>query len=1574
MNTQKNTNKLFLIIVLLLSISSVSLFAQRKMEKLDRGVVAVRNASGTFFVSWRFFATDPDNIQFNLYAKKMGAASFTKLNATPLTLTNFSPTSGTVATGTQLYVTPILNGIEGLPSGICTIPGTGFTTYRSAYLDITYNAVVDGLDISKYSTKFCWPADLDGDGEYDFVVDRLSVDGTNSHKIQGYLRNGTLLWTVDMGPNVSICQGQDDMVIAYDMDGDGKAEVVVKSSDGTKFADGKGVLGSTSLDTDNDGIIDYSSQNAKNPPQYISVINGMTGIEKNSIEMKYPSNYTRTNKADFMGTDYSNLNGHMAIMYIDGKHPSMGFIYKTRTSSDQYHWYAASAYGYNSSGQWVNWYNWERGRLDAAEGHGIRVADVDLDGRDELLDIGYGIKYDGTVAFNAHISHGDRFRVGDIDPERPGLETYAIQQNASSLLGQLIYDSSTGTAIKKYYLSGVGDVGRGECMDVDSTHLGYEFWSTMANFYDAKGNVLYEGSTPFPNEGVWWDGDLAREELTSSDGNGFNADIRKYDMTTHDFGTRLIEFAKMTGWQVKSEWGRRPAFFGDIAGDWREEVVLEKQGSMSVTLKDINENDSIGSIATCPGVVGFSTDYPTNNRIYCLMQNPAYRMQATTRGYYQSAFPDFYLGYKMPVPPLSPVQKAKLTWTAGNSFDNSSANFVLEDEKTTSAFTNGDDVMFDISGTNTSAIQLNTNLSPSKIWAINPLGHDYTLSGTGKLTGTMELVKSLNGTFTLNGNHTYTGKTTISEGSLYVNGSLSSPVIVQAKGTLGGNAVLNGGITLNPGLNTEGGRLSPGNGLTAGKLGKMTINSNVVMSGKVNVELYILSSDTYKNDSLVINGNLTLAGVNNVVINTESGVLPAGTYSLIKWTGTFSGSVTNFAIAGISGLPMSLIIENNTLKLVVNSTRSVGSVSWTGKESSNWDYLSANFKLLGSPTYFVNGDSVQFNDTATVKTVILNDNLTTAQTTFANTSSSYILKGTGGITGSGDLLKSGKGLLDIQTVNNTYTGKTILNNAQIQVAALADGGSASSLGASPIDATNLTLTDSRLIVNAVTTNSNRNITITGNDTINVPKSNGVVTLSGLLTGKGKLTKNGSGQLNLSGSVPNTYSGGTTINGGTLALGSLTMNTSGLGTGAITLENGGKITMYYNNADYNQKPNWNLNIATGQTGTLVASGRCVISGSISGGGTLYYNLPYVRADLVASGASFTGKMIVTTDADGGTFRITTNTVGFPQANIQLSSLVNMGAYASTGASATSTSTTVKIGSLSGDSGSIVGGGIWQIGSDNRDATFNGIFDVGATVTKLGTGIWTLTGASTTTSAFTISGGKVIVSNSTGNATGTGIVSVNNTATLAGTGTLGGGVVIYSGGTLAPGNNTIGMMNFGGSLVLQTGSKTVIKISGSTNDKLVVSSSMILKGTLELQNSGTSYKLGNTYTIFSAIAASGAFDAISPATPGVGLKWNTTRITEGIISVDSTITNIGNILEETIKIYPNIVNNYCNISISNVFTDIKVDVFNEVGSIVYTDIINSNSTGYKINMCNFKTGLYLIKLSNINSYMLSKVIKI
>lgn len=1559
--------KFLLVIVLILSVLNVS--AQRKVEKLDRGVVAVKNSAGNYFVSWRLLASDPEDIKFNVYVRQP-AADFVKMNAQPQFNTNYQIPSSSAGLGVQIYVKPVINGIEGTASGIFTIKNTGFNSYRSAFLDVSFNPLADGLAIHQYSTKFVWPADLDGDGEYDYVVDRLSNTG-GSHKVQAYLRNGTLLWTVDVGPNVSICQGQDDMVLAYDMDNDGFSDVVIKSSDGTVFANGKGVNGSTTLDTDNDGIIDYGTQNVKNPPQYMTVIDGLTGNEKNSIEMTYPSNYTRTNKSIFMGEEYSNLNGHMSVLYLDGKHPSVGFIYKTRTASDKYHWYYASAYGYNASGQWVNHYNWERGKQGAAEFHSIRAADVDFDGKDELLDGGYGIKYDGTLAFNAHISHGDRFRVGDIDPDRPGLETFAIQQNAGDMLGMIMYESGTGKAIKKWFMSAVGDVGRGECMDVDSTRLGYEMWSTMANIYDAKGNVLFEGGTPFPHEGVWWDGDLLREELSSSDGNGFNADIRKYDINSHAFGSRPIEFAKMTGWQVKSEYGVRPAFFGDIAGDWREEVLLEKRSSVSVTLKDINGNDSIGNVEACPGFVGFSTDYPTSNRIYCLMQNPAYRMQATTKGYYQSAFPDYYLGHNMKAPPVAPVQSAKLTWKSGTTFDKVSQSWLLEDEKTSSAFTDGDDVMFDISG-DVTAIQMNSDLAPSKIWAMNPKGKDYILSGSGKLTGEMEFVKSMQGNFILNGNHTFTGKTTISEGILTVNGSLASPVEIKALGTLAGNAIINGDLKVNQGLHVEGGRLAPGNGLADGKLGKITINNSLSLAGKANLHFDIIPSSAYINDSLMINGDLNLTGVNNIVISTLSGTLPSGTYSLIKWTGTLTGSLANLKIVGISGIPVTLQIEGKTLQLVVNAVRATGKVSWTGVESSNWDFVSGNFKLGDLPTNFVTGDSVEVNDDLVNNIIITNDKFSTAHTKISNVQKTVTLRGTGGIDGTGSLVKTGKGLLNIESISNSYTGKTILKDALVQVANLADAGTASSLGAAAAGPANISLENTRLMLNGVTSNSNRGMTIIGADTLQVVKSNGVMSITGQITGAGKLVKSGPGQLNLSGSIANNYSGGTLISGGTLGLGTLLMNNSGLGSGPITLENGAKLIMYYSTG-YGQSPFWNLNVPETHTATLITSGRCDINGSFNGGGTLNYYVSYSRTDLVASGLNFTGKLNITTDADGGDFRITTNANGFPKAQINLNNLVYMGAYASVGASGASSSTVVKLGSVTGIAGSKLGTGTWIIGSDNRDAVFNGVIQSGATISKVGTGSWTLSGANLNTTAFNISGGKLIVTNTTGSATGSGNVTVANTATLAGIGKIAGTVILNSGATLSPGLTTVGTLTLGSGLQMQNGSKTIIKVSSTNNDKVAVTGSVVLKGTLEMQPIGTTFTAGKSYTIFTAASATGNFDAIVPAIPGEGLEWNLSKIAEGMISVD-VADGINHLKMSDLKVYPTMVKDFCTVDLSSFSGNLQFDLKDFSGRRVVSDVVDSAAKTYKINMQTHAAGMYFVSItSSDGSISIARIVK-
>ena len=470
--------------------------AQRQQQPLGRGVVAVQNGTNVF-ISWRRLAQEPENATYNIYVDG------TKINSSPLKNTNYTTTSSVVKANSKIAVTIIKNGRESELS----VPYEMKTQdLRNKFMDISF--ADSPLNAQEFNTSYVWPVDLDGDGEMDYVVNRMNLNNALDCYIEGYLRSGEFLWTVKMGPNEPICAGQDDQILAYDIDCDGKGEVVMQTSDGTQFWDpatktfGLYVNGSTTGDTDGDGIIDYEKQNSRNAPRYMTVIDGMTGKEKCSVEQIYASDcYTRTNRAELMGDEYNKHVGHVGVFYHDGIHPAVVMEYHTRFTDGLHHYYnGAWAFDF-TDGTAQNWHQLFNEVPGGPAFHQIRIADPDGDGKDEMIVGGYTMDHNGKTLFNTGIAHGDRFRTSDIDPERPGLETFAIQQYAGDMLGQILYDAATGEPIKKWYLSAVGDVGRGECMDIDPNHLGWEMWSTMGNVYDAKGELIPNLTSSYPTEG-----------------------------------------------------------------------------------------------------------------------------------------------------------------------------------------------------------------------------------------------------------------------------------------------------------------------------------------------------------------------------------------------------------------------------------------------------------------------------------------------------------------------------------------------------------------------------------------------------------------------------------------------------------------------------------------------------------------------------------------------------------------------------------------------------------------------------------------------------------------------------------------------------------------------------------------------------------------------------------------------------------------------------------------------------------------------------------------------------------------
>ena len=1135
--------KKLLTVALLLSAGAVATQAQRKVQPLGRGVVAVQNGSSVM-LTWRRLAQEPEDCKYNIYVSKAKEGPFTLLNPSPLANTNYSTSISKVPVGSYVAVSLIDGDEESNPSQPFLFRNQ---LQRNIFMEIHFDR--SPLDKKRYTTKFVWPCDLDGDGEYDYVVDRIPVDGSRNHYIEGYLADGTFLWNVDLGVNEKPCDGQNDNLCAYDIDCDGKGELIVQTSDGTRLWDsqegtwGEYLLHKDTPDSDGDGVTDYDTQGQRNPPRYMTVIDGMTGAEKATAEFAYDEAYNRTNKAALMGDEYNKHEGHVGIFYHDGVHPAIVGEWHTRSADGSTHYYRNVAFAYDG-GEWKLLFSEKPG---GSIFHQIRIADVDGDGCDEMLSGAYAMDQDGSTLYNSGIAHGDRHRISDIDPERPGLECFAIQQYAPDMLGQILYDAATGEPIKKWYLSAVGDVGRGECMDVDKNHLGWEMWSTMDGVYDAKGNKIEGLTNTYPTEGIWWDGNLDREILQTSDSH-YNFYIQDYG------GGRIVQPAKDSGYQLKTSYGKRAKFWGDIIGDWREELVV------------IREVDGV-----CQGIVGLTTDLPTSvNNIYCLQQDPHYRGDCTTRGYYQSPNPGFYLGYDMPRPQLPPVMVA--------------------DEST------------DVFGISDGQATVTPRKGMKNIYVMPVKGQTITINS---LEGEATLWKSQQGTLALNGDCTTTGRTVISEGTLLLNGSISGTVDIRARGTLAGNGSV-GSILLEGALNYEGGRIMPNGCISV--LGNLNLNRNTY------IEL-----DAERGDCVKVNGNLTVT--QPVIFTINASDIKSGEYRLIEHTGTFVGQLSRFSVRGLTGKACSIVDKDGAICLVVKEQRDAANgVVWTGMASSSWDYKAENFLLGGQSSTFVAGDGVVIGDDCTRTAIVVNELMPVASVTFKNDEKSVTLSGEGGISGEGDVIVSGAGKVTFNTTKSNYTGKTIINSGTVTVKELAEACTPSSIGAAPAAADYFQIGKATLIISNANTSTDRGLTL--NDTATIQVTSGTTSLKGLVKGSGVLRKTGAGQLNITRGGANTWRS-TILQAGTLAMGAYN-TTFGIATSTIHVTGNATLNMFDSNSSSSAPIFQNtIDIDEGKMLTFRAGSRCAIKGALVGKGTFKVSFPYVRGDVYTNASKFEG---------------------------------------------------------------------------------------------------------------------------------------------------------------------------------------------------------------------------------------------------------------------------------------------------------------------------------------------------------------
>ena len=1519
--------RLVLPLLALLAFASTDGMAQRIQQSLGRGVVVAKNGNNAL-ISWRKLAQEPEDTQYNVYVNG------TKLNSTPLTKSNYQTTATKVPAGSNVAVTLVNDGAESTHSQAHTV---GNYDLRNMFMSIRFDA--SPLKAADFNTAHVWPADLDGDGEMDYIVNRKSNTNGLDCYVEAYLSNGTHLWTVKLGPNELSCAGQDDMILAYDMDCDGKSDVVMQTSDGTQFWDsekkdfGLYVNGGTTGDTDGDGIINYETQSQKNAPRYMTVVDGMTGKEKHTVEQTYNSAYNRTNRQALMGDEYNKHVGHMGVFYHDGVHPAVIMEWHTRNSNGNHNYYN-SAFAYDfTTGQAGGWKELFCKPTGGPAFHQIRIADVDGDGCDEMQTGGYTMNNDGETLSAPGIAHGDRFRTSDIDPERPGLETFAIQQDAGDMLGQILYDAETSKAIKKWYLPAVGDVGRGECMDIDPNHLGWEMWSTMGGVYNAQGNLIPEHTAPYPTEGIWWDSDPDREIVQTSDSH--------YNVYIQDFYKgRLIEIAKLSNWRYVTVYAKRAAFWGDIIGDWREELVL------------LHKENGV-----CVGIVGFTTDYATNiNNIYCLQEDPAYRGQCTTKGYYQSPNTGFYLGYNMPRPQLPPCMVTDLIWKSTDNFTN-------YERSATATYTDGKSLLLDLNTDH--ELTLNADINPSIVYAMPVKNQVISLNGNGKLSGNMELWKSQAGKLIVNTPMAYTGKTVISEGTLEVNGEIAGAIDLRARGTLAGNAIVND-ITFEGALNYEGGRLAPGatidatgnpNGIENFAIGTITFKKGLTINKRIFMEMDIADEKT--TDYLKVEGNLNVSASAIFTIRHNDGDLEPGKYKLIDYSGNFEGDMKHFSVRGLTGLSYNIINEENAIWLVINEQRTASTgVRWTGSESQVWDYQTKNFVLNNTATEFVAQDGVEFTDEATTTTVTMNDLMPVQSVTFSNATKAYTIKGNGGISGNGSLIVNGGGNVTLNTTESDYTGATIINSGTVTVAELADAGIPSSIGAATASSDNWQMGKATLIVNNSNTSTNRGLTL--NDTATFIINSGSTALEGTIKGTGTLVKKGAGQLNLN--AGNSYSGGIILENGTLAQGA--WNATLCASGASLTVKNGTVRIFDQNST-STIPNFNYKVSVPKGGkmTLNAGQRCHINGSFSGEGSVTLTIPYVRTDMMADWSSFNGNLTVT----GNQFRLC-KSIDMKGTTLTLGDGLYMGHFRS--GSGDAQSLTSHIGALASTGNPTIGNGTFNVGYNNQNATFTGTLT--CNTHKYGTGDWTLTGTANT-GTLTIHEGAVIANNTSGTIAGT--INVMKGSSLYGKGFVK-SVSLKKGSKLMVGQATYlnGTLTINGTLTSEGGSTILMKIGKANNDKLHFGGAAIFgKDTLEITVTNRTITEGEEFQLFE-IDKTFKHSFIVKGTPGEGLMWDITDIgTTGIIRAVST-DGIHAIGQNSVKIYPQIVTTQCHIDASCACTgQITMQLIDANGRLIDNTQFNASQV-HTLNMSHHPTGLYFIRLTNNGETKIIRIMKV
>ena len=525
-------------------------------EAKVRGLITIATPKKHAYLGWRLLGSDPTNIAFNVYRAADGGV-LAKLNPEPIRAsTDFLDKTVSLTKSNYWQIKTVINGEE---TGAINSTALSAKSQPQPYTSIALR--------SNYVFSKVGIADLDGDGKLDFILkqpQQVSDPGVwkpseDTFKIEAYRHDGKLLWRRDLGVNIEQGVWWSPMIVA-DFDGDGKAEVALKTAP---------------MD------VDYRGVNGRvlTGPEYLSVWDGLTGQDIAKVD--WPARGDIAEWGDKVGNRASR---HLIGMAkLDGKRTSLLALRGTYTKM------LVDAYNL-VDGKLETVWKWngddETPKVRGQGMHGMHAADVDGDGREEVVLGAAVIDDNGKALWNLQMGHPDVCYVTDVIPGNPGLEIAYGFETAQEKNGFSVVDAKSGKILWGCDHMTTHVHSQGLLADIDPTNPGMEFYGGEKFLKD---RWLYSAT----------DGKLlSREDFGSLAPNPIYWD----DSYVKPYLTREGDIVKYKGAKLGQIEGKVIAI-ADILGDWREEIITSVPGELRI----------------------YTTTIPATRRNVWLMEDPIYR-------------------------------------------------------------------------------------------------------------------------------------------------------------------------------------------------------------------------------------------------------------------------------------------------------------------------------------------------------------------------------------------------------------------------------------------------------------------------------------------------------------------------------------------------------------------------------------------------------------------------------------------------------------------------------------------------------------------------------------------------------------------------------------------------------------------------------------------------------------------------------------------------------------------------------------------------------------------------------------